>query len=366
MKIQMVDLGRQYQELKKEIDGSIQGVLDSGQFIHGPDVKELERELAAYVGVKHAVGCGNGTDALQIALMSLGVGPGDEVITTPFTFVATAEVAALLGAKTVFADVCEDDFNIDPIEVERRITKKTKAIVPVHLFGQPADMDEIVKIADSKGIPVVEDAAQAFGAEYKGKKMCSLGKAGCVSFFPSKNLGAYGDGGMLFTDDDELAKKIRAIPNHGSEKKYYHDYIGVNSRLDSIQAAILRVKFRHLDRFNERRGHFAQMYTERLQETVVTPRVFPGRKHIFHQYTIRTGRRDGLLEHLKVNDIPSAVYYPVPLHLQKAYEYAGYKKGDFPVSERLAKEVLSLPMHPSLFEEEVEFITDIITKYIRK
>lgn len=366
MKIQMVDLGRQYEELKKEIDESILRVLDSGQFIHGPDVKDLEGELTAYVGVGNAVGCGNGTDALQIALMSLGVGPGDEVITTPFTFVATAEVAALLGAKTVFADICEDDFNIDPKEVERRITGKTKAIVPVHLFGQPAEMDEIMKIADSAGIPVVEDAAQAFGAEYKGRKMCSFGKAGCVSFFPSKNLGAYGDGGMIFTDDDELAKKIRAIPNHGSGKKYYHDYIGVNSRLDSIQAAILRVKFKHLDEYNERRAHFAQMYTERLQGTVVTPRVFPGKKHIFHQYTIRTQRRDGLLERLKQQGIPSAVYYPVPLHLQKAYEYAGYKKGDFPVSEKLAGEVLSLPMHPNLLDGEVEFITDTITKYFGK
>lgn len=366
MKIQMVDLGRQYRELKKEIDDSIQKVLESTQFIHGPDVKELENELAAYVGVRHGIGCGNGTDALQIALMSLGVGPGDEVITTPFTFVATAEVAALLGAKTVFADVCEDDFNIDPKEVERRITKKTKAIVPVHLFGQPAGMEEIMRISKSSGIPVVEDAAQAFGAEYKGKKMCSIGKVGCVSFFPSKNLGAYGDGGMIFTDDDGLATKIRAITNHGSDKKYYHDYIGVNSRLDTLQAAILRVKFKHLDRFNERRAHFAKMYSERLEGTVITPRTFPGKRHIFHQYTIRTERRDGLLAHLKEKGIPAAVYYPVPLHLQKAYEYAGYKKGDFPVSERLAGEVLSLPMHPNLLDEEVEFITDTITKYLGK
>ena len=366
MKIQMVDLTRQYQELKSEIDDSIHRVLESGQFILGPDVKELERELAAYVGVKHAIACGNGTDALQISLMALGVGLGDEVITTPFTFVATAEVAALLGAKTVFADIRENSFNIDPKDVERKITKSTKAIVPVHLYGLPADMEELLKISESKGIPIVEDAAQAFGAEYRGKKVCSFGKIGCVSFFPSKNLGAYGDGGMVFTDDDALASKIRAIASHGSEKKYYHDYIGVNSRLDSIQAAILRVKFKHLDRYNELRSKFAGMYTERLRGAVVTPKTFPDRKHIFHQYTIRTGQRDKLFDYLKELGIPSAIYYPVPLHLQKAYQYAGYKKGDFPVSEKLSQEVLSLPMHPHLKEEEVEFITMSTKNYFGK
>ena len=366
MKIQMVDLGRQYHELKKEIDDSIQNVLESSQFIQGPDVKELEHELADYVGVNHAIGCANGTDALQIALMSLGVGPEDEVITTPFTFVATAEVAALLGAKTVFADVREDDFNIDPKEVVKKITGKTKAIVPVHLFGQPAMMDELLEISHSTGIPLVEDAAQAFGAEYKGRKMCSMGKIGCVSFFPSKNLGAYGDGGMIFTGDDDLARKMRAIVSHGSEKKYYHDYIGVNSRLDTIQAAILRVKFRRLDRYNELRSGFAAKYTERLKDAVGTPRTFSDRKHIFHQYTIRTGRRDQMLDYLKENGVPSAIYYPVPLHLQKAYQYAGYKAGDFPISEMLSREVLSLPMHPHLLDEEVELITATIRGFLGK
>ncbi len=366
MKIQMVDLGRQYQEVKKEIDDSIQKVLESTHFIQGPEVKELEHDLAGYVGVKHAVGCANGTDALQIALMSLGVGPGDEVITTPFTFVATAEVAALLGAKTVFADVREDDFNIDPIEIVKKITPKTKAIVPVHLFGQPARMDDLMEISKTRNIPIVEDAAQAFGAEYKGKKMCSMGRIGCVSFFPSKNLGAYGDGGMVFTDDDDLAKRMRAIASHGSEKKYYHDYIGVNSRLDTIQAAILRVKFKHLDRYNEQRADFARKYSEQLKGTVTTPALFPNRKHIFHQYTIRTERRDEMLAYLKENGIPSAIYYPVPLHLQKAYEYAGYRKGNYPVSERLAGEVLSLPMHPHLLDDEVEFITSTIKRFFGK
>ena len=366
MKIQMVDLTRQYQGLKNEIDDSIHKVLDSGQFILGHDVKELEKELASYVGVKHAIACGNGTDALQIALMALGVGPGDEVVTTPFTFVATAEVAALLGAKMVFADVCEDSFNIDAKDVEKKITRKTKAIVPVHLYGLPADMDELLKVAESRGIPVVEDAAQAFGAEYKGKRVCSLGRIGCVSFFPSKNLGAYGDGGMIFTNDDSLASKIRAIAVHGSEKKYYHDYIGVNSRLDSIQAAVLRVKFKYLDKYNELRSKFARMYTERLHDIVITPKTFSDRTHIFHQYTIRAEQRDRLSDYLKERGIPSAIYYPVPLHLQKAYRNMDYRKGDFPVSEKLSDEVLSLPMHPHLKEEEVEFITTSIKNHFGK
>lgn len=362
----MVDLRRQYQELKGEIDDSIHRVLESGQFILGPDVKELEEELAAYVGVNHAIACGNGTDALQIALMALSVGPGDEVITTPFTFVATAEVAALLGARIVFADICEDSFNIDPKDVERKITRKTKAIVPVHLYGLPADMEELLAISDSTGIPIIEDAAQAFGAEYKGRKVCGFGGLACVSFFPSKNLGAYGDGGMIFTNDDGLAIKIRAIAVHGSEKKYYHDYVGVNSRLDSIQAAILRVKLRSLDRHNVLRSEFARMYSERLHDVVLTPKTFPDRKHIFHQYTIRTNQRDRLSNHLKGEGIPSAIYYPVPLHLQKAYQNLGYKKGDFPISEKFSEEVLSLPMHPHLKEEEVDFITASIKKYFGK
>lgn len=363
MKIQMVDLTRQYHELKEEIDIAVGNVLESGQFILGPDVKRLEGELAEYVGVKHAIACANGTDALQIALMALGVGPGDEVITTPFTFVSTAEVAALLGARVVFADICEGTFNIDTNDVRRKINARTKAIVPVHLYGLPADMDELMEISSSTGIPIVEDSAQAFGAEYHGKKVCSFGKIGCVSFFPSKNLGAYGDAGMVFTDDDVLDVKLRAIAVHGAEKKYYHDYVGVNSRLDTIQAAILRVKSKHLDRYNKLRSHFAKMYTEQLKDVVTTPETPADRKHIFHQYTIRTERRDDLLNYLKAAGIPSAIYYPVPLHLQKAYQNLGYKHGDFPVAEKLSTDVLSLPMHPHLKEEEVEFVASRIREF---
>ncbi len=363
MKIQMVDLTRQYHELKKEIDGAVTAVLESGQFILGQEVKSLEKDLAEYVGAKHAISCANGTDALQISLMALGVGPGDEVITTPFTFVSTAEVAALLGAKVVFADIMEHSFNIDPKEVRKKISRHTKAIVPVHLYGLPADMDELLEISSSAGIPIVEDAAQAFGAEYHGRKVCSIGKVGCVSFFPSKNLGAYGDAGMVFTDDDSLAEKIRAIAVHGSRRKYYHEYVGLNSRLDTLQAAILRVKSRHLDRYNQLRAGFAKAYTERLRDVVLTPEVPSDRKHIFHQYTIRTEGRDKLLEFLKSAGIPSAIYYPVPLHLQEAYGNLNYKQGDFPIAERLSTEVLSLPMHPHLKEEEVESIASRIREF---
>ncbi len=366
MKIQMVDLNRQYHELKEDIDKAVLAVLESGQFILGPDVKQLESELKEYVGVKHAVACANGTDALQIALMALGVGPGDEVLTTPFTFVSTAEVGALLGAKVTFADICEETFNIDPKEVRKRITARTKAIVPVHLYGLPADMDELIAISKDTRIPIVEDAAQAFGAEYHGRKVCTFGKIGCVSFFPSKNFGAYGDAGMAFTDDEELGVKMRAIAVHGSQKKYYHDYIGLNSRLDTIQAAILRVKLHRLDSYNRLRRKFAGIYNEKLADIVKTPNIPADRNHIFHQYTIRTEKRDVLLEHLKLMGVPSAIYYPVPLHLQKAYHYLGYRAGDFPVAEKLSTEVLSLPMHPHLKEEELDFIAGTIREFSRK
>jgi UDP-2-acetamido-2-deoxy-ribo-hexuluronate aminotransferase len=361
MKLQMVDVVGQYQHIKPEVDAAVLRVLDSGQFINGPDVGELECTLAGYLGVKYAAGCASGTDALQIAMMSLGIGPGDEVITTPFTFVATAETIGLLGARPVYVDIEPLTFNIDPRRLEAAITPRTKAIIPVHLYGHPADMDPILAIAHKHGLRVIEDAAQALGAAYKGKKVCSIGDIGCISFFPSKNLGAFGDGGMMVTNDQALDSRMRMIAAHGSKVRYYHELLGVNSRLDTVQAAILRVKAPHLDAWNAARRKAADRYSALLKETPVTPPsgVAYG-EHIFHQYTIRAPRRDDLAAYLKERAIPHAIYYPVPLHLQQAFAMSGGRKGDFPVTEMAAAEVLSLPMHTELTEEQLVFITNAI------
>ena len=349
--LQMVDLKSQYLRIKPQIDSAIQGVIDSCQFVKGTEVKAFEQELAQYLNVKHVVACGNGTDALQVALMALGLKPGDEVITTDFTFIATVEVIALLGLKPVLVDVDRETFNIDIQEIEKSVTPRTKAIVPVHLFGQCANMEAIMEIAAKHNLYVVEDTAQALGAEYrfsKGstKKAGTIGNIGCTSFFPSKNLGCYGDGGALFTNDDALAEQIRSLTNHGMKVRYHHDQIGVNSRLDAIQAAILRVKLPHLDEYNRARRTAAEKYNTALSEIsdIEIPATAAFTNHIFHQYTlkVKNGRRDALKRHLDEQGIPNMVYYPIPLHQQKAFAPYMTENDNFPISEAISGEVLSL------------------------
>ncbi len=368
-KIDMVDLRSQYERLKADIDNAVAGVINSTAFIKGPDVRLFEEELQRYLGVRHVISCANGTDALQIAMMALGLKPGDEVITTNFTFIATVEVIELLGLKTVLVEPEPGTFNISVEAIRRAITPKTRAIVPVHLFGQCACMEPILELARQYGIHIIEDVAQATGAEYRFsngtvKKAGTMGTIGCTSFFPSKNLGCYGDGGALFTDNDELATLIRSITNHGMKVRYYHDTIGVNSRLDTIQAAILRVKLRHLDGFNEARGKAAAFYDRELSGLpgIIIPERSPFSSHIFHQYTLRVtgGERNSLRECLENEGIPSMVYYPVPLHMQKAYLHLGYSADEFPVTTRLSGEVLSLPMHTELDDEQLSYVTGCI------
>jgi UDP-2-acetamido-2-deoxy-ribo-hexuluronate aminotransferase len=367
MKIQMVDVVGQYRKIKTEVDAAIHAVLDSGMFIQGKEVGELERAVASYLGVKHAIGCASGTDALQIAMMAYRIGPGDEVITSPFTFVATAETIGILGAKPVYVDIDPKTYNIDPARIEAAITPRTKAIIPVHLYGQPADMDPIMAVANARNIPVIEDSAQAMGASYRGRKACAIGAIGCISFFPSKNLGCFGDGGMMVTNDDALAETMRVVAAHGSRVRYYHDMLGVNSRLDTLQAAILSVKLRHLEEYNAARRAAAGRYDALFEGTpVTTPAVDTRGEHIFHQYTLRAPKRDALAAHLKEKGVPHAVYYPVPLHLQKAFAMSGGKKGDFPVTEQAADEVISLPMHTELTAEQQAFIVDAIKEFYQK
>ena len=367
--IQMVDLKQQYLRLKPEIDAAVQRVLDSAAFIQGSSVYESEEQLAQYTGSKHVVSCSNGTDALLAALMSLGVGAGDEVITVPFTFIATVEAIAFLGAKPVFVDVCADTFNMDVCQLEQAITPKTKAIIPVHLYGQCANMEPILDIANKHNISVIEDACQALGAVYTfsngtKKQAGTIGTIGCTSFFPSKNLGCYGDGGALMTNDDTLAEKLRAICRHGAKERYHHQYIGLNSRLDTLQAAILQVKLKHLDEFIAARQKAAKFYTESLSEVkgLVLPQNTPYSTHTYHQFTIKmnANRRDILRKYLSDKQIPTAVYYPIPAHLQAAYQYLNYREGDFPVSEQVCKEVLSLPIHTEMTTEQLQFITENI------
>jgi dTDP-4-amino-4,6-dideoxygalactose transaminase len=364
--IQMVDLQSQYQKIKEEIDNGIQEVIDSAAFIKGAAVSRFERNLASYTGAKHVIPVGNGTDALQIALMSLGLQPGDEVITPTFTFIATAEVVALLGLKPVLVDVDWDTMNISLESVERAITAKTRAIVPVHLFGQCAEMEGLLALAREKGLYVIEDACQAIGSKYtfsdgSTKQAGTIGDIGCTSFFPSKNLGCYGDGGAIFTNNDALAAKMRAIANHGMVVRYYHEMVGVNSRLDSIQAAVLDVKLRYLDDYIVARQKAAAYYDEAFAgcNKILTPVRDTKSTHVYHQYTLRLQgvNRDELRASLSDAGIPAMVYYPVPLHLQSAYKDARYTTGSFPVAEHLSECVLSLPMHTELDEEQLEYIT---------
>ncbi len=369
----MVDLVTQYQEIKKEIDEAVLNVIGSSAYINGPEVHNLSRELEAYLDVKHVIPCGNGTDALQVAMMGLGLKPGDEVITTSFTFIATAEVIALLGLTPVLVDVLPDTFNIDPEAIRKAITPKTKAIVPVHLFGQCADMEEILEIANTHNLYVIEDTCQAIGAEYTfkngtRKKAGTMGDVAGVSFFPSKNLGCYGDGGAIFTNDDLLAKRLRSLVNHGMTIRYYHDHVGVNSRLDSIQAAILRIKLRKLDEYSQKRQKAAKFYSEAFANcSKLTPPVIgEDTTHVFHQYTLvlHDVNRDELQKYLQEKGIPAPIYYPVPLHLQKAYLDPRYKEGDFPVTEMLSNQVISLPMHTELDEEQLNYITTSVLEFV--
>ncbi len=361
MKINFIDLQAQYQEYKTEIDKEVSEVFASAGFIGGPKLDSLEKNLAAFTGVKHAIGCSSGTDALLLALMALDIKAGDEIITTPFTFIATAEVIAFLGAKPVFVDIDEKTYNIDPTRIEALITKNTKAIIPVSLYGQCADMDAINAIADKHNLVVIEDACQSFGAEYKGKKSCALSAIGCTSFFPSKPLGAYGDGGAIFTDDDFLASKMRMLLNHGQNERYKHKYVGINGRLDALQAAILDVKLRHFDKEVKLRQEIGQRYSALLADAdIVTPFIENENTSVYAQYSVRVKDRASMVAKLSEQAIPTAVHYPMPLHLQEAFIYLGYKAGDFPISERVSEEIMSLPMSPYLTNEQQEFIVKAI------
>ncbi len=374
-KIQMVDLKGQYEKIKNSVDTAIMDVIESTAYINGPEVKAFQKELEEYLDVKHVIPCANGTDALQIAMMGLGLQPGDEVITVDFTFAATVEVIGLLQLTPVLVDVAMDTFNMDLEALKKAITPKTKAIVPVHLFGQCANMEEILKIAAEKNIYVIEDNAQAIGASYtfkdgSTKKSGTMGHVGTTSFFPSKNLGCYGDGGAIFTNDDELAHTLRGIVNHGMYKRYYHDVVGVNSRLDSVQASVLRIKLRELDNYCTARRKAAAYYSLKLSESthITTPVISDFSSHVFHQYTLKLENvdRDALHKHLLAHNIPNAIYYPVPLHLQKAYADERYQEEDFKNTNKLIEQVISLPMHTELDEEQQDFICNTILDFIHK
>ncbi len=368
-KIQMVDLKSQYEKIKTEVDAAIADVINNTAFINGPAVKEFQSALEKYLHVKHVIPCANGTDALQIAMMALGLKPGDEVITASFTYVATAEVIGLLGLTPVLVDVYPDTFDIDIEAIERNITSKTKAIVPVHLFGQCADMERIMALAKKHNLYVIEDVAQAIGADYTfsngtKQKAGTIGTIGSTSFFPSKNLGCYGDGGALYTNDDDLAKKMRMIAHHGQSVQYVHDVLGVNSRLDTIQAAVLKVKLKHLDEYAAARNKVADYYDKAFAHhlKLKTPKRVKNSTHVFHQYTLQLVGVDRakLREQLAERGIPAMIYYPIPLHMQKAYQSNRYKSGDFPVTEKLCATVLSLPMHTEMDEETLKYITDTV------
>ncbi len=372
-KIQMVDLRSQYEKIREEVNAGIQEVIDTTSFIKGGKVVDFQKDLEKYLNVKHVIPVANGTDALQIALMVLDLKPGDEVILPTFTFIATAEVVALLGLTPVLVDVEYDTFNISIDSLKKAITPKTKAIVPVHLFGQNANMDAILEIAKENNLFVVEDACQSIGSEYifkDGLKMHSgcMGEIGCTSFFPSKNLGCFGDGGAIFTNNDELAARIRATANHGMVVRYYHDFVGVNSRLDSIQAAVLEVKLKHLDEYIANRQFAASYYNKAFSNNkkLITPGLNTNSTHVFHQYTLKLVDVDRaeLIKHLESKGIPAMIYYPVPLHLQKAYQDERYGQGAFPVAEKLCESVVSLPMHTELTFEQLEFITKSVLEFV--
>ena len=362
MKIPFIDLQAQYQAYKIEIDEAIQNVLNSSHYIMGPQVKKLEDGLASYTGAKHAIACSSGTDALLIALMAIDIKPGDEVITTPFTFIATAEVVSLLGAIPVFVDVSSDTLNIDVSKIEEKITAKTKAIIPVSLYGQVADMDEINAIAAKYNLIVIEDGSQSFGATYKGKKSCNLSDFGCTSFFPSKPLGCYGDGGALFTNDDTMAEKSKMILAHGSRVRYHHEVVGINGRLDAIQAAILNVKLKYFAEEVRKREEIGASYLKLLKDKgLLLPVIKNNRTSVFAQFTVRSEQREEVIKKLNSNGVPTAIHYPKPLHLQQCFKSLGYKNGDFPIAEKASKEVFSLPMSPFLTFKQQQFIVEEIS-----
>ena len=364
MKIDFANLQHQYQLYKKEIDANIQAVLNKSNYIMGEEVQLLEQDLQAFTGVKHAITCSNGTDALLLAMMAMDIQPGDEIITTPFTFIATAETIALMKAAPVFVDIDETTFNIDPSKIEEAITPKTKAIMPVSLYGQPADMDEINDIATKHNLKVIIDGAQCFGASYKNTCAANHCDIYTTSFFPAKPLGCYGDGGAVFTNNDEYAEKIKMMRVHGQNKRYHHKHIGIGGRLDTIQAAVLLAKLPHYAKEIEERNRVAQLYNEQLRGIVSTPQVNADRTSVWAQYTVRVQGRDELQAKLKERSIPTAVHYPTPLHLQKCFQYLGLRQGDFAISERLAQEVMSLPMNPFLTENEIRYVVDSLKELI--
>ncbi len=359
MKIPMVDLKGQYASLKAEIDAALIDALGETRFILGPNVQAFDAEAASYLGVRHAISCANGTDALHLALRAAGIGPGDEVITPAFTFIATAEAIRYVGATPVFVDIDAASFNLDAGLIAAAITDRTRAILPVHLFGQPADIDDITALADERGLLVIEDCAQSFGARYRGKATGGFGSSAAFSFFPSKNLGCYGDGGMVTTDDDDIAARIRMLRNHGSSQQYHHDVIGFNSRLDELQAVILRIKLKHIDEYNRRRREVAETYNRLLDGSgLVTPAIRDDRDHVFHQYTLLADDRDALRERLLARDIACAIYYPVPLHRQKAF--ADTAQPELPVTEATTRRCLSLPIFPEMTAQQIETVCEAV------
>ncbi len=363
--IPMVDLKAQYRQIKAEVEGALLEVLENAQFILGPNVQAFEREAAAHLGVKHAITCASGTDALHLALLAAGIGPGDEVITTPFTFIATAEAICYVGATPVFVDIDPRTFNIDVRRIESAITSRTRALLPVHLFGQPVEMEPLMAIARRHGLKVIEDCAQSFGAEIEGRQTGTFGDAGCFSFFPSKNLGCFGDGGMITTDSDELAETIRMLRNHGSSKRYHHDIIGYNSRLDEIQAVILRAKLKRITAYNQGRRAAAHTYTGRLEGLpgIVPPHEDGKGLHVYHQYTLLAEDRDAIMQRLRDAGISSAIYYPIPLHRQPVFADR-YREIRLPVSESVATRCLSLPIYPELESEQIHTIVDVIKTHV--
>lgn len=361
MQIPLLDLKAQYNSIKNEIDKAVIGVLESGQYVLGPNVKGLEEEIAGYCGVSFGIGVANGTDALMLCLAAHGVGPGDEVITSPYTFFASAEAVSQVGAAPVFVDIDPRTYNLDVSQVEAKINRNTKAIIPVHIFGQMADMDAVMEMAGKHSLFVIEDACQAIGAEYKGQKAGSVGHAACFSFFPTKNLGGYGDGGMVVTNDSGLADKVKLLRVHGSQPKYYHSVIGYNSRLDEIQAAILRIKFNYIDKWNQERAIKAERYNKFFSGSKVSvPFASEDVKHIYHLYVISVPNRDEVAAALSREGIASGIYYPVPLHRQKVYSHLGYGEGSLPIAENASKNTLAIPLYPDLTEEQQERIADTV------
>lgn len=359
MKINFIDLQAQYQKYKNEIDSEIHDVLDTSSYIMGNKISKLEENLSKFSGAKYSIACSSGTDALLLALMALDIKAGDEVITSPFTFIATAEMIAFLGAKPVFVDIDEKTYNIDPTKIEEKITSKTKAIMPVSIFGQTSDMDAINEIAKKYNLKVIEDAAQSFGASYKGKKSCNLSDIATTSFFPAKPLGCYGDGGAIFTNDDELAKKMRVILNHGQSSKYFHSHVGINGRIDTIQAGVLNVKIKYFQEELDQRQSIAQKYTKNL-ENVIVPFVDNSLVSAWAQYCIRVANRDEMIKKCNDKGVPTAIYYPLPLHLQEVFEYLGYKNGDFPITEKVSLDIMALPMSAFLKDDEQDYIIEVV------